>query len=1077
MARCEQTHALPEKPELAADSVPCPSRAYNTTNSAGRRKSARAERNRIKSASADWNFVRAGHLFERKDETRILVDAFHRRLFPNSKPELLLISGGSGTGKTLLALQLQRRVKERGGWFVVGKFDQMKRVEPYAPLIAAVTRYIRCLLSSDPQTIETTRESILKAVGNDIGVLIGMIPSLKTLVGKYKASTLNGADVQRRFKIIFCKFMNAACLRARPLVIVLDDLQWADPGSLEILEGIVSEPGNHALVVVGICRSNEVSLNHDFAVILRRLEDENNTIITNVKLGCFTQKATAELVSIVLQQPQHLCTLVAAILHEKTSGNPLFLVQLLKSLHENAVLVLDEGKAEWLWDEDKWKHNYENVDEILDLIIQRVQSLPSGCRLFLSTCACLGAQVDMFLVSKLMDDRIDVQNILAECIEKGVVHKDEESSRYRFFHDRTQQACYYLINGDERALFHLSIGRLLFKGLLHNELDEYLFVVIDQMSRAIEEDLMDDEERIRLVSLCVRAGGKAAESHDFTCALKYLKLGSSLLDQRGDWRDNYDLALSLENGIAKVSYLAADYGAVYAAFESIDSHARCLDDKIPGYILQIYTMNTEWRLQEALDLGFQVLTRLKEPIPSKPSRLQLGLNLLGVKLMLRGKSDRELMGMPDMADKQKLAAMSILNLMVFATYTARKNLFPFVILKMVRLSLQFGVSAVSSVAFASYGMLLNALGDLDGSYRFSCLGMSLLEERFSSVKNDWIARVQTIHYGMNLLWKRPITSILDPLYQAYEGNLESGDREFTHHALHLYCKTVFLNGCALDSQEQRLRDAVVELRACNKKSLAQIVSLILEAILLLQGKDNDDVVTSGVLVHLESGSDKATEVITTAGLDFELFFVTSSFYMMISSYHLGDMDTAVRMVEHSLNQAKLSPTSFGNVAHAFYSALTCLTAVRQNPRLSKARRRKLLKYARKYLKYLEKRGKHCPANIEPKTLLLEAEFEALKGKMYVAITLYSKARELASKEGCLDVQALACERSSLTLHEGRGNERQKFFLLRESNDLYRRWGATVKVKQTEQLMADWQSLTQPTNRPPYSFYEEINRLR
>ena len=188
----------------------------------------------------------------------------------------------------------------------MGKFDQMKRVEPYAPLIAAIDEFIQNVLDSHQLIIDLTRSSIMKAVGNEIGALMSMIPSLERLVGPHRSYTLKGADVEERFRKIFCAFVNSACAPSRPLVLVLDDLQWADRGSLELLEGLVANPDNHSLVVVGICRSNEVSLNHDFAVILRRLEDERDAIITNVEVGCFTLNATNELVAAVLQQPEHL---------------------------------------------------------------------------------------------------------------------------------------------------------------------------------------------------------------------------------------------------------------------------------------------------------------------------------------------------------------------------------------------------------------------------------------------------------------------------------------------------------------------------------------------------------------------------------------------------------------------------------------------------------------------------------------------------------------------------------------------------------------------------------------------------
>ena len=639
----------------------------------------------LASTELDWSFLKVGRLFERKTEKTIIVNAFHRRLRPDSLPELLLVSGSSGTGKTVLALQLRKYVHERGGYFVMGKFDQMKRIEPYAPLISAITEFINYILDSkDDQFINSARNSILKEVKDDIGILTGMIPALEELVGKHKANPLKGADVEDRFKAIFSRFVRAACTPLRPLVLIMDDLQWADTGSLELLAGIVSDPYNHALVTVGICRSNEVSLNHGFAKILRQLEDENDTVITNVELERFSLQGTNQLISSVLRQPEKECVSIALTLYKKTDGNPFFLVELVKALCEHQVLIPDTESGQWLWDDERWYSDFIDVENITDLILQRIQRLSTECRLFLSTCACLGAEIDELLISKLTGKSLNVQEALSVCVGQGIILLDEETRKYRFSHDRCQQASYQLINRDETTLFHLSIGRLLLKDLSKGQLDEYLFVVVDQLSRGIDASTMNRDEKLQIAGLCLRAGERSMISNDLQTALKYLKLGKSLLDIRREWRDNYELVLGFENSIAQASCLTADYAVVDEAVNSISLHARSFRDKIPGLTLQIYAMGITLRLQEALTLGLEVLKYLGEKIPEKPSKFRLVASLLNVKRMLRGKSDRDIMHLPDMKDSNKLCAMNVLNLLVAVTYLGKRNLFPFVALGMVR---------------------------------------------------------------------------------------------------------------------------------------------------------------------------------------------------------------------------------------------------------------------------------------------------------------------------------------------------------------------------------------------------------
>jgi predicted ATPase len=1006
----------------------------------------------LMSTQLDWSFLRQGHLFEREKQRDLLVDAFRRRLRPKSRSELLLVSGSSGTGKTVLALELQNEVKERGGWLILGKFDQIKCVQLYAPIIAAISTLIDNLLTNHHIIVEMVKSSVLKALGSDVRVLTSCIPSLEKLVGKQRKIILKGADVEKRFKSIFIRFMSAMCASSRPLVLVMDDLQWADTGSIELLEGIVSDPNNHNLVVVGICRSNEVSLNHDFAVILRRLEDNSNTLITNIEVQCFSLQATTQLISATLQQEEKLCHRIAHTLHKKTSGNPLFLLELLKSLYENEVLIADEEKAEWLWDEEKWHADFQEVNEVTDLIVQRIQHLSSNCRLFLSTCACLGTEIDEFLIHKLLADKLNVQQILNKCMIQGIICKGLELSKCRFLHDRMQQASYYLINEDERRLFHSSIGRLLLNSLSESELDDYIFVVVDQMSRGIEEMPDDDKDKARLPFLCVWAGAKLIESHDFKTALKYLKLGKSLLDLRIAWRESYDLTLNLHNSIVEASCLSADYIELHENAASIEANARGIEDLIPCYTMKIYALGAGIRLQEAFDLGLSVLENIGEKIPKKTGRFHVLGNFLSIKRMIRGKSDDDIMSLPDMSNKEKLVAMKILNLLAVVTYFGPKDFFPIIVLRMMKLTLKYGLSAISTMAFAVYGILLVSIGDIDGGYRYSSLAITMLDDRYSAVKFDWIPRVHTIHHGLVAHWKKPLKLQLEKLWQSYERSIAmSGDREFKFIGLMTYCRGTFASGCELSSQLPTLTKAVSEMRAANQNSIAEITTLTRETVLTLMGKSD---VSFTLKSDAIGSSERLVDVDAGAGQGFRMLSSFTASCGIIVSYHLGDFKRAAEMAELSKDLCKVNPVGVANATHAFYSCLACLTLIRRDPLISKASRKRYLSLAQKNFKYLENRCRHCPQNFQHTLTFLDAEFDALNGKVSSALIKYSKAQVLANREECLNVEALACERAFFTLHESRGNTRQKILLLEQSTSIYAKWGASAILRRMEQLRKD-----------------------
>jgi predicted ATPase len=335
----------------------------------------------------NWDFMRSETLFGRSREIEQMSNVVRRRFKPCSRPELLLVSGYAGAGKTALVAQLRKIFEAQDVYFVSGKFDQMKRPEPYSTLMKTLTIFVAKILKSDEATIMKAEADILRAVQGEIGLLIRMIPNLKKLVGHHEYFELQGADVLDQLKNTFRKFISAACSSSRRLVFVMDDLQWADIGSLELLEAIVSDKKNHSIALVGICRTEEVSLSHDLAVILRKLEDEMETGIVNVDVGYLSMHSAVQLVSSVLHQPEGKCQFVTTTLHQKTKGNPLFLILLLKALYDKEVLVPDKESAQWLWDNDKWKLHFKNIENVVDLMLQRIEVSTLRDSIFLMYCS------------------------------------------------------------------------------------------------------------------------------------------------------------------------------------------------------------------------------------------------------------------------------------------------------------------------------------------------------------------------------------------------------------------------------------------------------------------------------------------------------------------------------------------------------------------------------------------------------------------------------------------------------------------------------------------------------------------
>lgn len=1033
----------------------------------------------------NWSYESSGELFGRQRENKLLQEALHRRTHTtNAKPELILISGGSGSGKTSLAKNMKATIEKGGGYFVMGKFDQLKRPEPYAPLVAAMTDFLMLVLERGPAVAAATKKSILQALQNestyDISVLTSILPALQNILGPnhhrenkgYPPSSSTGSidsvsyqpktslqtsnkDPQKRQKAIFSKFVRACCSIQRPLVLVMDDLQWSDSGCLELLETLASDTLCHGLALIGICRSNEVSLTHDFAVVLRRLEDERNTTITNIEVGSLVLEATNILVSKVLLSSKEKCRFVANTIHNKTGGNIFHILELLKAMSQANVLKTNpDNTHEWLWDDDVWTSELDVTNDVVDLVIRQVEKLPRVCQTLLSTAACLGAELDEFLLLRAMDGESpqQVHKALRLCVSNGMITKEPGvSSHFRFKHDRVQQASYYLIPEKEKSRFHVTLGRKFIQNLTDFELSSYVFLVVDQMIRGVE-NITDEDEKVKVTVLCLQAGQNAVLSSDFRTALKYFELGESLLDKRRKWVDHYHLVLTLYNAKAETFCCIADFENMEKCVDSIFMNARSFDDKLRGYHLRISALGSLGNLREAILLGLEVLERLGEPT-IKQHLLNLVAKLVTVKRMLWRKTDLDILNLPDITDPIKLSAMGILNMLFTYCYISDQKLFPFIALRMVYISLKYGVSAISCMAFASYGILLCAIGDFDEANRFGQLSIKLLAKRYKPVQREWLPRCYIIHHGMIAHWKQASRSTFEYLEQAHQVGLASGDIEYAWISHYLYGTHRFIVGDPLTTLEVVYRDVVSQMRVYKQEIWAELSQLNHEAFLILMGEKDDPIVLNGALRNLNKGSTKLKAIQNVSNMNFDLYFCHACTNSMIAHYHLGELDVALAMAKGSQNAATVVPAAQLVLLQSFYDGLTAVTILRTKGKsLSFVTRRKLVSRTRGALKMHKYAMKHCRDNFYPRVSLLEAELAAWKGNLDLALAKYELAEQLACRGDHLDIQAVAAERVGLTLRQFDRGESQSVRHLERAIAAYSKWGAWAVVARVQALL-------------------------
>ncbi|OUL37849.1 serine/threonine protein kinase [Nostoc sp. T09] len=1004
------------------------------------------------------HFLIPQRLYGREAEVATLMAAFER--VAGGSSEMMLVSGYSGIGKTSVVNEVHKPIVRARGYFIAGKFDQFKRNIPHASLIQAFQSLIQQLLTESEAQIQAWKEKLLTALGENGQVIIDVIPEVELIIGTQPPVTQLGAtESQNRFNRVFGQFISVFTNQDHPLVVFLDDLQWADSASLNLIDLLMTDSDAYGgkprqyLLLIGAYRDNEVSPTHPLMMSLEKIQ-KADAVVNNIVLSPLQLTDVAVLISDTLNDTER-CQQLAELLFYKTGGNPFFLTQLLKTLYQEDLLTYNFHSGIWEWDiQDIQVIGITDLN-VVELTARNIRKLSIETQEILKLAACIGNTFNLDVLAIVNQaSPLTTAAQLWSALQAGLilplsqdykiplVFGQEESSSitltdvkvdYKFLHDRVQQAAYSLIPDGKKKETHLKIGQLLLQSTTPEERKENVFALVNQFNYGTEL-LTTETERYELAQLNLIAGqkAKAATAHD--AAIKYLQVGLELLAV-DSWESHYELTLALYEEAAEAAFLSVDFERMQRFVKLVQNRAKTLLDKVKVYEVQMQAYMGQNKLIDALSTGLQVLKLLGVEFPSQPTGSDIERGLEETASILSGKEVSDLLDLPQMTDPNKLAALRLMSNLFAVAYFVSPELVPILVCKQVNLCVLYGNASGSPLAYTNYGFLLcGVVGDIERGYQFGQLALSLgVKLNAKEVKTRHLANV------LVLPWKEHIKNLLESYGLVYLSGLEIGDLEYAGYGAFQYSYQSYIVGKQLTYLEGEIATYWDAINKIKQETALHHQEMAWQAVLNLMGQTQNPCLLKGKAYDEEQMlplHKSSNDLLALA------FLYTHKIQLC---YRFDDYSQALENLAQMENYLATTTGQIEFVLFHLYDSLVRLAAYDNTTQLEQ---QQILDRVQANQEKMQKWAHHAPMNHLHKFYLVEAERHRVLGEKVEAIEMYDRAIALAKENEYINEEAIAHELAA-KFYQSWGKHSIAQTYMTNAYYAYVRWGATAKVKDLE----------------------------
>ena len=967
-------------------------------------------------------------LYGREHEVQTLIDAF-ANVVQTGAPTLVLVSGYSGIGKSSVVSELHKVLVPSRGLFAAGKFDQYQRDVPYSTLVQAFQGLVRTLLGKRTDVLAGWREALLRALEANARLITDLIPELKLIIGEPPpVPELEPQQAQQRFLQVLQRFIGVFAQAEHPLALFLDDLQWLDAATLDLLEDMLSRAETPHLLLVGAYRDNEVDGDHPLSRTLKTLHHAD-VHIDEIRLAPLAGAHIEQLISESLRCPPASIVALARLVLDKTAGNPFFVIQFLHALAEEKLLTYEPARKRWRWDVHLI-NGKGYTDNVVDLMVGKLARLPQETRQALQQLACLGNVARLDTLATVLDVPVPhVHSALSPAVRLELVERQDGA--YRFVHDRIHEAAYSLIAETERAQMHLRIGRLLALQTHGERREEAIFEIVGQLNRGAHLISLR-AEREQLAEFNLLAGQRAKASTAYTSALTYLGAGAELLGEQG-YDSRHELGFALELNRAECEFLTGQLQLADSRLATLAERAVTTVERAAVACMQMDVYLLLDRSDRAVTVCLAFLRQVGIDWPARPDDIQVRDEYQQVWTRLRGRSIEQMIDLPLMEDPAARATLDALGKLFAPAVQSDLNLASLTICKAISLSLQYGNCDASCLLYANFGRVSGPrFGDYAAGYRFGRLGCDLVDRRGLTryEASTWLCFSIFV-----VRWMRPVRECRELLRRALNAAHRSGDLPYAAFAGNSLISDLLFIGEPLAEVQAQAESGLVYAQKVGFGLVADFMRCQLTLIRMLRGQtptfgcfDDEGFDETAVEAHLAGSADLA--------LARGKYWVRK----LQARYLAGDYAAAAECAAQAQGLLWVVSAFFEEAEYHFYAALT-LAAHGETDAGA-------LQRLGQHHEQLQTWARLCAETFASQVALVGAEMARVTGQLLEAELQYEQAIQLAQDNGLLHIQALANELAA-RFYSARGLARISRVYLRDARYAYLRWGAAGKVRELE----------------------------